>query len=168
MDLILRPETLTDIPTVADLTRRAFETLAISQHTEQFIIAGLRAAGALSVSLVAELEGRCVGHVALSPVAISDGDTGWFGLGPISVEPELQNQGIGTRLMHEGLAAIRRLGARGCILVGEPRFYSRFGFKAEPRLVLEGVPPEVFLCLAFGNSIPSGAVTFHPAFFAQA
>ena len=167
MDLSIRPEIAADIPAIADLTRRAFATLAISQHTEQFIIAGLRAAGALSVSLVAEMEGRCVGHVALSPVQISDGSEGWFGLGPISVEPDLQNRVIGTRLMHEGLTAVRSLGARGCLLVGEPKFYARFGFKNEPSILLEGVPPEVFLCLGFGSPLPAGKATFHPAFFAQ-
>jgi len=167
MNLTIRPETPADILTIADVTRRAFETLAISQHTEQFIIAGLRAAGALSVSLVAELDGSLVGHIAFSPVEISDGSTGWFGLGPISVEPELQNRGIGTRLMHDGLNAIRQLGAKGCLLVGNLKFYSRFGFRNEPALTLEGVPPEVFLCLALDTQKPSGQVSFHPAFFAQ-
>lgn len=167
MELTIRPEAATDIPFIADLTRRAFATLAISQHTEQFIIAALRAAGALSVSLVAEADGKMAGHVAFSPVVIGDGVPGWFGLGPISVEPELQNKGIGTRLMHEGLAAIRCLGAKGCVLVGHPGFYQRFGFKNEPGLILEGVPPEVFFCLSLDGQVPAGKVAFHPAFFAQ-
>jgi putative acetyltransferase len=167
MEIRIRPETTADIAAIADITRRAFETLAISQHTEQFIIAGLRAAGALSVSLVAELDGRLVGHIAFSPTTMADGSTGWFGVGPLSVEPELQKQGIGTRLMQEGIAAIRKLGAKGCLLVGHPEYYRRFGFKNEPSLVLEGVPPEVFFCLPFESLVPPGPVAFHPAFFAR-
>ena len=59
--------------TIAEVTVAAFKTLAISNHTEQFIIAALRAARALTVSLVAEVDGRVVGHIAFSPVRISDG-----------------------------------------------------------------------------------------------
>lgn len=167
MEITIRTETAADIPAIAEVTRRAFATLEVSQHTEQFIIAGLRAAGALSVSLVAEMGERLVGHIAFSPVQISDGTPNWFGVGPLSVEPEFQKQGIGTRLMHEGLATVRRLGAQGCMLVGHPGYYTRFGFKNEPGLMLEGVPPEVFFCLGFGKAVPAGNAIFHPAFFAQ-
>lgn len=167
MSVSIRPETAADIPAIAEVTCRAFETLEISQHTEQFIVAGLRAAGALSVSLVAETEGRVVGHIAFSPVVLSDGSAGWYGVGPLSVEPELHKRGIGTRLMHEGIAAIRKLGAQGCMLVGHPEYYARFGFRNEPGLILDGVPPEVFFCLPFGGTVPQGNVAFHPAFFAR-
>src|SRR4030066_1845957 len=78
----IRDETAADIPIIAEVTVAAFETLAISNHTEQFIIAALRAAKALTVSLVAELDGRVVGHIAFSPVIISDGTRNWYGLGP--------------------------------------------------------------------------------------
>lgn len=115
-DLSIRPENSADIPLIDEITQKAFEVHPISQHTEQFIIKALRASSVLSISLVAEREGHCVGHIAFSPVTISDGTEGWFGLGPISVLPEFQNQGIGTRLMHKGLEAIRRLNAKGCAL----------------------------------------------------
>jgi putative acetyltransferase len=72
------------------VTVAAFKTLDISNHTERFIIEALRAAGALTVSLVAEIDGRVIGHIAFSPLTISDGTQYWYGLGPVSVLPEYQ------------------------------------------------------------------------------
>ena len=76
----------------------------ISNHTEQFIIEALRSARALTVSLVAEVDGIVVGHIAFSPVTMSDGTSAWYGLGPVSVHPEYQRNGIGKALIQEGLA----------------------------------------------------------------
>lgn len=166
--LRIRPETAQDAPAIEAVTRAAFETLAISHHTEQFIVRDLRAEGALAVSLVAELDGRVVGHIAFSPVTVSDGTPGWYGLGPVSVLPELHRQGIGTALIHAGLSALKGLGARGCCLVGHPEYYGRFGFRNAPGLGLDGVPPEVFFALPFQGAVPQGSVTFHPAFLATA
>jgi len=91
--MIIRKETASDVAAIAEVTIAAFKTLPISNHTEQFIINALRAADALTVSLVAEIEGRVVGHIAFSPVTISDGAIGWYGLGPVSVLPEYQKKG---------------------------------------------------------------------------
>jgi putative acetyltransferase len=165
--MIIRKEIAADIPVIAEITKTAFATLAISQHTEQFIIAALRAAGALTVSLVAEVEGQVVGHVAFSPVTISDGTPDWYGLGPVSVLPEHQRQGVGSALIREGLSRLGARGGRGCMLVGEPDYYQRFGFRNLPSLTLEGVPPQYFLALPFGEEPPNGAVVFHSAFAAR-
>lgn len=100
----IRNETSADVSDIAEVTAAAFRTLAISRHTEPFIVAALRAAGALAVSLVAELDGRVVGHIAFSPVTMSDGSPDWYGLGPVSVRPEHQRKGIGGALIREGLA----------------------------------------------------------------
>ena len=113
---------------------------------------------------MAELDGEVVGHVALSPVSISDGSAGWYGLGPISVKPELQRSGIGILLMQAALRLLRERGAAGCVLVGDPAYYSRFGFTPEPGLVLPDVPQDYFQALPFGASLPRGVVTFHEAF----
>lgn len=164
----IRPETNADVSAIAALTAAAFKSLAISDKTEQFVIEALRSAGALTVSLVAELDGRVVGHVAVSPVTISDGSEGWYALGPVSVEPTYQNSGIGSALIAEALRTARALGARGCCLVGHPGYYTRFGFGHELKLVCEGVPPEVFFTLRFSGNSPSGVVTFHEAFRATA
>jgi len=164
--MIIRPEGPADLGGITELTIAAFNTLPISQHTEQFIITALRRAGDLSLSLVAEIDGHLVGHVAFSPVALSDGTTDWYGLGPVSVLPDFQRQGIGSALIKEGLTRLETMGGRGCALVGDPAFYSRFGFRHCPELVLPGVPPEVFMVLPFGEDAPSGEITFHEAFLA--
>lgn len=166
-NLILRPETDADIDAIRAVTLAAFHDLAVSRHTEQFIIEALRAAGALTLSLVAEQEGRVVGHIAFSPVVLSDGTPGWYGLGPVSVLPECQRQGIGKALMVEGLARLRGLKAAGCCLVGHPEYYRKFGFRNVPELVLDGVPPEYFFALPLAGPLPRGSVTFHPAFLAD-
>jgi putative acetyltransferase len=165
--ITIRVETAADVEAITNVTVSAFATLAISNHTEHFIVAALRAAGALTVSLVAEVDGRVVGHIAFSPVTMSDGAAGWYGLGPLSVLPEYQRQGIGKALLEEGLSQLKRLNAHGCCLVGHPDYYRKFGFANAPGLVLDGVPPEVFFALSFDGRVPQGTVTFHDAFKAD-
>jgi putative acetyltransferase len=126
----------------------------------------LRAAGALTISLVAEAGGKVVGHIAFSPATIADGSLNWYGLGPISVLPAYQQQGIGKALMREGLLRLKAVGAKGCVLAGDPGYYERFGFRSFPVLIHEGVPPENFLVLPFGKHEPRGVVEFHPGFSA--
>ena len=168
MTIEVRPESPSDVSAIETLTTAAFLDAPHTSHTEQFIVAALRRAGVLTVSLVAVEEGAVVGHVAVSPVVISDGAVGWYGLGPISVLPARQGQGIASRLMHEALGALRTRAAAGCVLLGDPAFYARFGFRMEPGLVLPGVPPEYFQVLAFGATLPRGVVTYHAAFDARA
>jgi putative acetyltransferase len=165
--IVVRRETDADITAIRDVTVAAFMTLEISNHTEQYIIEALRAAKALAVSLVAELDGRVVGHIAFSPVSVSDGTGNWYGLGPVSVLPPYQRQGIGTALIEEGLLRLKGRGAHGVCVVGHPDYYRRFGFRNEPGLVLEGVPPEVFFALSFDGRMPQGVVTFEDAFEAD-
>lgn len=162
--IAIRSEADADAAAIADLTIAAFSTLPISNHTEQFIIAALRAAKALTVSLVAEIDGRVVGHIAFSPVAMSDGSPGWYGLGPVSVLLECQRQGVGGALIQEGLSRLKKLGARGCCLVGHPEYYRRFGFRNPPGLGHEGVPQDVFFVMSFDGHMPQGSVVFHEAF----
>ena len=166
--MIIRNETTFDIEAISEITIAAFRSLAISNHTEQFIINALRNANALTISLVAEVDGRVVGHIAFSPVTISDGSLDWYGLGPISVLPRFQKQGIGKSLIHEGLSLLKTLNGKGCVLVGDPAYYQRFGFKNIPSLIHDGIPQEVFLALPFDNIIPQGTVVFHEGFLANA
>lgn len=165
--IVIRNETDADVSTITEVTVAAFKALAISNHTEQFIIEALRAAKALTLSLVAEVDGRVVGHIAFSPVTISDGTRNSYGLGPLSVLPEYQRQGIGKALIEEGLSRLKGLNAQGCCLVRHPDYYTKFGFENIPGLVHEGVPQEVFLALSFDGHIPQGTVTFHEAFKAD-
>jgi putative acetyltransferase len=167
LEINIRSETSDHIAAIAEVTAAAFQTLEISNHTEQFIIEALRAAKALTLSLVAVVDGRVVGHIAFSPVTISDGTQDWYGLGPVSVLPEYQRQGIGKALIREGLSRLKSMQARGCCLVGHPEYYKKFGFDNIPGLVYEGVPPEVFLALSFYGKTPRGTVTFHEGFKAD-
>ncbi len=162
--IVIRDETDADARAIRDVTVAAFMNLEISKHTEQFIIEALRTARALTVSLVAELDGRVIGHIAFSPIAISDRSPEWYGLGPVSVLPAYQRQGIGKALIREGLSRLKAINARGCCLLGHPEYYRQFGFKNVPGLVHEGVPPEVFFALSFDGHTPQGAVTFHEGF----
>ena len=161
----IRQETSEDAAAIEAVTTAAFLEAPHTDHTEQFIVRALRAACALSLSLVAEDAGEIVGHVAVSPVTISDGSLDWYGLGPISVLPARQGEGIGTALMHAALDALRDRGAEGCVVLGEPAYYGRFGFKAESALVLPGLPAEYFMAVMLGKGeLPAGNVCYHAAF----
>ena len=165
--MILRKETVADVDAISEVTIAAFKNHPISKHTEQFIINALRNANALTISLVAEIDGRVVGHIAFSPVIISDGTKDWYGLGPVSVLPDYQKQGIGTSLINEGLSLLKDMGGKGCALVGDPNYYKRFGFKNYPQLIHDGVPQEVFLALPFNEKVPQGTIAFHEGFLAD-
>ena len=163
----IRAERPSDVSAIADITREAFRCHPQSSHTEHFIIEALRSSKVLSVSLVAEVNAQVVGHIAFSPVKVGDGSQGWYGLGPLSVKPGFQRQGIGGALVQNGLAALRELGAQGGVVLGEPKFYARFGFRNSIELILEGVPLEYCLSLPFGEKSARGPVTYHKAFHAQ-
>lgn len=165
--MIIRPEHADDEAAIAEVTKVAFTGHPYSDGSEPGIIAALRKAGALSLSLVAETGSSVIGHVALSPVEIEDREGQWFGLGPISVLPDFQGQGIGTALMRAAIAWMTEEGASGCVLVGDVRFYGRFGFAALDGLVLPGVPPQFVLALPLSGPAPSGIVSFHPAFLSK-
>jgi len=167
LKFIIRDETYADVTAITEVTVAAFKSLEISGHTEQFIIEALRADNALSISLVAEIDGRVLGHIAFSPLTISDGTQNWYGLGPVSVLPEFQRQGIGKALIQEGLSRLKDMNARGCCVVGHPDYYRKFGFKNVSDLVCEGVPQEVFFALSFDGHMPHGEVSFHEAFKAD-
>ncbi len=164
MDFVIRKETESDIQAISDVTRAAFGNHPYSHQTEEFIVKALRDANALTISLVAVAGNRVVGHIAFSPVTISDGSPGWYGLGPISVLPELQRQGIGESMLREGLSLLKSMGAKGCVLVGDPGYYERFGFRSFRDLVIEGIPQENVLALPFEENKARGVVIFHDSF----
>ena len=165
MTILIRDEQPADMEAIFELTRLAFLNAEHTSHTEQFIVNALRRSGHLALSLVAQEE-QPIGHVAFSAVSIASGVVGWYGVGPLSVLPEYQRKGIGTRLMERGISRLRTMNAQGCVLVGDPAYYARFGFSACADLTLPGVPPEYFLAKRFCSAIPKGEVTFSPAFAA--
>lgn len=164
MLVLIRTETAADHHRITEIHLEAFRNHPFSNRTEHLIVEGLREAGALTLSLVAEADGVVLGHVAFSPVTIDGVDCGWFALGPIGVDPVAQRRGIGSGLVRTGLQRLRELGANGCVLVGDPGYYNRFGFQPEPEVEVSGVPPRNVLCIAFSTDIPVGEVTHHPAF----
>ncbi|HEY3399338.1 MAG TPA: N-acetyltransferase [Geothrix sp.] len=166
--MIIRPETEADVPAIDRINIEAFLNHPFSHQTEHLIVRALRASGALALSLVADLDGQVVGHIAFSPALIDGQNLGWYTLGPVAVLPSHQRQGIGSMLVNAGLDGIRALGANGCLLVGDPSYYIRFGFKHQPSLRIHEVPPEYFMGISFSEDIPSGLVTHHQAFFTMA
>jgi putative acetyltransferase len=163
--MIIRDETPADHASITAVIDEAFRDRPYSDGREAEIVLELRKAGALTVSLIAEAEGAIVGQVAFSPVTIGDENLrGWYGLGPVAVRNARQKQGIGSRLIKEGLARLQSLGSQGCVLAGDPAYYARFGFRHHPQLVYPGLPPEYFMALSFSGPAPQGTVRFHAAF----
>lgn len=160
----IRPEESRDDDAVHALHQQAFRDHPHSNQTEHHIVRRLRAANALAVALTAERDGEVLGHIAFSPVTIDGKDCSWYGLGPVAVLPRVQGQGIGSALVRRGLERLRVLGACGCVLVGEPAYYGRFGFARHESLVCKGIPQDYVLALPFGNVCPHGFLCFHDAF----
>jgi putative acetyltransferase len=162
----IRPEQPSDIATIRQIIKAAFAPTEYSSQTEAEIIDALRKANALKISLVAVDGGAVIGHVAFSPVTIDGGDYGWYGLGPVSVRPDRQNEGIGGNLIRDGLSRLTDIGARGCVVLGDPGYYERFGFENDVNLIFEGVPAEYFMRQRFDGPLPVGKVCYHNAFTA--
>ena len=160
----IRPERPEDVPDIHALTDSAFEGKPYSDGTESQVIARLRAAGALSLSLVAMEDDAIIGHVAFSPVTIDAEAGNWYGLGPVSVWPDRQRTGFGQALIREGLQRLKDMGAGGCVLLGDPAYYCRFGFENDPDLYHLEAPSWAFQCLTLDGARPRGKVNFHPAF----
>lgn len=162
--ILIRDERPEDIPVIATVTRDAFLAHPDSGQAEARIVDALRTARALTLSLVAEVDARVVGHIGFSPVDISDGSQRWYGLGPLSVSPGMQRRGIGSRLVRSGMDRLRALDANGCVVLGELDFYGRFGFGGEMDLILQGLPQTFFHAVLLCGSPAHGRVAFHPVF----
>lgn len=164
---MIRPEKARDEAAIEAVTIAAFATAPRSDGTEQHIVRRLRDSGGLAVSLVAEEDGDIIGHIAFSEVTVDGNRCGWYGLGPVSVRPDLQRKGIGSLLVRAGLDALGSLGANGCVLLGNPAFYGRFGFTQREGLTLPGVPASHFLGLPLREAAASGIVAYHPGFYGE-
>jgi predicted N-acetyltransferase YhbS len=166
-DITIRQESRSDIPAIRRVTIAAFLAAPHSSHTEELIVDALRSAGKLTVSAVATHHDEVVGHVAASPITIGGTECGWYGLGPVSVLPSHQRRGIGSALVMDALLTLSSSGAAGCVVLGAPAFYERFGFKINDALILPGAPAGNFLAVAFDSSTPRGIVAYHGAFQAR-
>lgn len=167
----IRVEKNSDHSRIESLTYQAFENhphhAPGASPTEHLIVNKLRENGALSLSLVAEDDAEIVGHIAFSPVTIGGEAGNWYGLGPVSVLPNRQGERIGSQLIEAGVATLQKQGAGGIVLLGEPGYYGRFGFKTNENLILPGVPAEYFLIQSLADNetpLPSGEVAYDSAF----
>jgi len=148
----------------------AFRDDPASRKNEHVIVDQLREDGALSISLVAEVNGSIGGHVAFSPARIGDIED-WYLVGPVAVLPErrgsVDNEGLLVLAGRNAVEFARR--GKGCIAIGDLDFYGRLGFARHEGVTLAGVPDEKVLTVAFYNAkVPAGEVTVHPAFTAEA
>jgi len=171
MGCVICLETQADQAAVRRINTAAFETDA-----EAKLVDALRAASALSLSLVARLgpEKQIVGHIAFSPVRVRAGEvaTSGLGLGPMAVAPSHQGTGIGGQLIAAGIQRLRAAGHRFCVVLGHPEYYPRHGFTQASTLGIcweQPVPDEVFFVQALvpgGLEGVRGVVSYHPAFAA--
>ncbi|MCT7373799.1 GNAT family N-acetyltransferase [Chelativorans salis] len=162
--MLIRNERPGDEDAIHSLTLSAFEPMAFSDGSEAPIIRSLRASGDLTLSLVAEKDGAILGHIALSPVTIDGIHNNWFGLGPVSVRPEMQRRGIGRALILTGLEMLKERGARGCALIGSPDIYSRVGFESDGQLSYGNLDRSYVQWIVFSGPAPRGELKFAPAF----
>lgn len=128
VEVELRTERPGDADAIRDVHRRAFQ-----RDDEGRLVAALRSQGLVAVSLVAERDGKVIGHVLFSDLTIetSQGAVPALALAPVAVLPEAQSQGVGSRLIHAALDRCRELGHTTVFVLGEPGYYRRFGFSAE-------------------------------------
>ena len=168
----IRPEHPNDIAEIKALIWAAFKPVTYSDDTEADIVDMLRDDAALSLSLVAEKDGEILGHIAFSPVTIAGKPSAWLGLGPLAVLPKHQNTGIGSALVKAGLAQIKQQtqshAIMGCVVLGNPDYYGRFGFQQHPDLRFADAPVKSFLALPFTDHTPSGETIYHKAFYITA
>jgi putative acetyltransferase len=162
---IIRPERPDDVPGIHAVHAASFPTDA-----EARLVDLLRAAGRLRVSLVAEVDRRVVGHVAFSPVTAASGAVG-IGLAPVAVVEAYRRRGIAADLIRAGLEACRAAGFGWAVVLGEPAYYARFGFRpaAEFGLIDEygGGPAFQAMELHAGNlPVGAGLVRYAPEFAA--
>jgi putative acetyltransferase len=161
----VRPERSGDEQGIAWVITTAFAAAEHSGGNEAEIVRRLRDERELEASYVAATPaGEIVGHVAFSPVLIDGRECAWYGLGPVAVLPAWQRRGIGAALVEAGLGRLRHIDAAGCVVLGDPAYYARFGFEHDPKLSLPGPPPPYFQRLVLNGDAPGGVVEYAPAF----
>lgn len=169
----IRYEQPGDEAAIHKVTSLAFESSEFGHNGEAGLVDKLRAEGAASISLVAEIDNRIVGHVLFSPASIEWDSRRCEGLGlaPLSVLTEFQKLGIGGRLITAGLNAAARSSSGFVIVLGHPDYYPMFGFApasgSNVGCEFEGIPDEAFMIKWLGQTDTSeecGLAKYHPVF----
>lgn len=158
----VRLEQSSDAAAIFALTQAAFAEMPFSNGTEGPIINALRRDGDLTVSLVAEENGTLIGHIAFSPVTVSGERDKLYGLGPVSAAPDRQRQGIGSALIRKGMAHLPN--AKAIFLIGDPGYYSRFGFLGDIGLTHGDVPSAYVQALFLDGQSRTGEIQYAPGF----
>jgi putative acetyltransferase len=164
---VIRAEAPADTAAIHRLNVAAFEAAAETNPVD-----ALHATGALTLSLVAESDGEIVGHVAFSPVVVHSAErtSQGVGLAPMAVAPAHQRQGIGGRLIDDGLRRLRDAGHRFCVVLGHAEYYPRHGFSRASDFGMRWerpVPDDVFFARELapqGLAGVSGTVRYRPEF----
>jgi predicted N-acetyltransferase YhbS len=173
--ITIRKETPEDYARVIELTEKAFKTMEFSDQTEGKLVENLRNSENFisDLSLVAELNGQVVGHILFTPLQIKNEQNSYTSLvlGPVSVLPEFQKQGIGGKLIRAGHQKAKELGFQSVILIGHPEYYPRFGYKTASgwglKVAMELPSDDVFMAVELTDgalSGVSGMVVFPPEF----
>ena len=151
MDVVIRRERPEEFPQIYDLVKLAFETAKVSNGQEQDFVDGLRAGGSYlpELALVAAADERLIGHIMLTRACISEGDrkTETLLLAPVSVALEHRSKGIGSLLINRSMELARDLEHRSVVLVGDPAYYNRFGFRRSSDFGIShpGIPEQYVL-----------------------
>ena len=157
----IRQEAAGDEVAIAQVTEAAFAGKPYASGDEADLPERLRDVGALVLSLVAVERNQIIGHVCLSPATV--GDEKWLSLGPLSVLPNKQGQGIGSALVSTAVGIAQAYGRGGVVLMGDPKFYGRLGFEQTSGVTYNGSETRHLQVYPFGQ-VPSGAAMFHKAF----
>jgi len=161
--MLIIPERPGDEVDIRDLTKAAFAPMPFADENDHLLPENLRKDGDLTLSLITLDADQIIGHVAFSPIKVDDRFDNWYGLGPISVAPERQKQGIGTQLVQAGRVALEPKGAKGFILIGNPAVYGPMGFVSDGAITYRDLAATLVQYLPFTPETPSGTVTFAAA-----
>lgn len=165
--MIVRPEKPEDIPAIRIVNEQAFGRAA-----EADLVDALRQNGKAPISLVAEDNGRIVGHILFSPVTVETGERELAGVGlaPMAVLPEFQNRGVGSLLVKDGLERCREAGHTFAVVLGHSHYYPRFGFTPASRFGIKceyEVPDENFMAIELREGAlrnQAGMARYQPEF----
>ncbi len=163
MEINIRNEEAEDVEQVREILCAAFST-----NAESKLVDALRANGKAIISLVTARDEQVLGHIMFSPVSTSpSSEAKGIGLAPVAVHPTAQSQGISSQLIHEGLRLCKELGYDYCIVLGDPRYYQRFGFEKASQFGLQneyGVDDPFRLIRLSERAIAPGKVQYAPEF----
>ena len=163
MEFKIRKEEIKDFEHVREIIRGTFPSDAESR-----LVDALRANNKAIVSLVAVHEDQVLGHILFIPISTTPpSEAKGIGLAPVAVHADVQMQGIGSQLIREGLHLCAELKYDYCVVLGNPKYYQRFGFEKASKFGLQneyGVDDEFMVIRFSEHNAPKGIVKYAPEF----